>query len=58
MIGAKGTTVSFSAQDRRGFPQNGAVVRVIENNKHGPVVFAGVLKTASRVLLPCGISLS
>jgi len=41
VIGAKGTTVSFSAQDRRGFPQNGAVVRVIENNKHGPVVFAG-----------------
>jgi hypothetical protein len=41
VIGAKGTTINFSAQDRRGFPQNGAVVRVIENNEQGPVVFSG-----------------
>jgi len=41
VIGAKGTTINFSPQDRRGFPPNGAVVRVIENNKHGPAIFSG-----------------
>ena len=41
VIGAKGTTINLSAQDRRGFPQQGAVVRIIENNQHGRVVFSG-----------------
>jgi branched-chain amino acid transport system substrate-binding protein len=40
VLGAKGTSVDFSA-DRAGFPKQGAVVRVIQNNTHGPVVHSG-----------------
>jgi len=40
VLGAKGEAVDF-ARSRAGFPLNGAVVRVIENNTHGPVVHAG-----------------
>ena len=40
VLGAKGTTVDFSA-NRAGFSAQGAVVRVIKNNAHGPVVHSG-----------------
>ena len=40
VLGAKGTAYSFE-KGRAGFPLNGAVVRVIKNNDHGPVVHAG-----------------
>lgn len=40
VLGAKGTTIGF-AKGRAGFPKEGAVVRVIKNNTHGPVVFSG-----------------
>ena len=39
-LGAKGTSVDFSTS-RAGFSQQGAVVRVIKNNAHGPVVHSG-----------------
>ena len=39
-LGAKGTSVDFS-KDRAGFSKQGAVVRVIKNNTHGPVVHSG-----------------
>jgi branched-chain amino acid transport system substrate-binding protein len=41
-IGARGTTIGFSATKRAGFPEKGAVVRMIENNKHGRVVHSGL----------------
>jgi branched-chain amino acid transport system substrate-binding protein len=41
VIGAKGTSLSFAPDHRAGFPEQGAVIRVIENNRHGKVVFAG-----------------
>ena len=40
-IGAKGSTWGFRNGGRAGFDPQGAVVRVIKNNKHGPVVHAG-----------------
>jgi branched-chain amino acid transport system substrate-binding protein len=40
VLGAKGSAVDFSA-DRAGFSKQGAVVRVIKNNAHGPVVHSG-----------------
>lgn len=40
VLGAKGVSVDFSA-DRAGFSKQGAVVRVIKNNVHGPVVHSG-----------------
>lgn len=40
VMGAKGESISFS-KGRAGFSQEGAVVRLIENNTHGPVVFSG-----------------
>ncbi len=40
-IGAKGTSWSFRDGKRTGFDPQGAVVRVIKNNQHGPVVHAG-----------------
>jgi branched-chain amino acid transport system substrate-binding protein len=40
VIGAKGSAISFGDK-RAGFDPNGAVVRVIKNNDHGPVVFSG-----------------
>lgn len=40
VLGAKGTSYSF-AKGRAGFPVEGAVVRVIKNNDHGPVVHSG-----------------
>ena len=40
-IGAKGTSWGFRDGKRTGFDPQGAVVRVIKNNQHGPVVFAG-----------------
>jgi branched-chain amino acid transport system substrate-binding protein len=41
VLGAKGTTFSFAADHRAGFPEQGAVIRVIENNRHGKAIFAG-----------------
>ena len=40
-IGAKGTSWGFRDGKRTGFDPQGAVVRVIKDNQHGPVVFAG-----------------
>ena len=40
VLGAKGTSIGF-AKSRAGFSKQGAVVRVIKNNTHGPVVFSG-----------------
>jgi len=40
-IGAKGTSWGFGPGKRTGFDPQGAVVRIIKNNQHGPVVFAG-----------------
>lgn len=40
VLGAKGTAVDF-AVDRAGFSKQGAVVRIIKDNKHGPVVHSG-----------------
>jgi branched-chain amino acid transport system substrate-binding protein len=39
-LGAKGESVNF-VKSRAGFSLNGAVVRVIKDNTHGPVVHAG-----------------
>lgn len=39
VIGAKGASIGFGDK-RAGFDPNGAVVRVIKNNDHGPVVFS------------------
>ena len=41
VMGAKNTAYGFPAGKRTGFPPQGAVVRLITNNKHGPVVHAG-----------------
>ncbi len=41
VLGANGTMMTFSAKQRAGFPDKGAVMRLIENNKHGKAVFAG-----------------
>jgi branched-chain amino acid transport system substrate-binding protein len=41
VMGAKGTAYGFPGGKRSGFPPQGAVVRVIKNNRHGPVVHAG-----------------
>src|SRR5882757_7170770 len=41
VIGAKEGVFDFSADRRAGFPDKGAVIRLIENNRHGKVVFAG-----------------
>jgi branched-chain amino acid transport system substrate-binding protein len=38
--GAQGAKLTFDGK-RTGFDPNGAVVRVIKNNQHGPVVYAG-----------------
>ncbi len=40
VLGAKGTSYSF-AKGRAGYPVEGAVVRVIKNNDHGPVIHSG-----------------
>ena len=40
-IGAKGTSWGFGPGKRTGFDPQGAVVRIIKNNQHGPVVYAG-----------------
>jgi branched-chain amino acid transport system substrate-binding protein len=40
VVGAKGSSISFG-DTRAGFDRNGAVVRVIKNNDHGPVIFSG-----------------
>ena len=40
VMGAKGESISFS-KGRAGFSQEGAVVRLIKDNTHGPVVFSG-----------------
>jgi len=40
VLGAKGTSISFKS-GRAGFSQEGAVVRIIKNNTHGPAVFSG-----------------
>lgn len=40
-IGAKGTSWGFRDGKRTGFDPQGAVVRVINNNQHGPVVYSG-----------------
>jgi len=41
VMGAKGESINLTADNRRGFSVNGAVVRVIQNNTHGPVVHSG-----------------
>ena len=41
VIGARGTTLNFAPDHRAGFPEQGAVIRVIENNRHGKAIFAG-----------------
>jgi branched-chain amino acid transport system substrate-binding protein len=40
-IGAKGTSWEFRNGKRTGFDPQAAVVRVISNNQHGPVVYSG-----------------
>lgn len=40
VLGAKGTAISFK-NGRAGFSPQGAVVRIIQNNTHGPAVFSG-----------------
>ena len=40
-IGAKGSSWGFRDGKRAGFDPNGAVVRVIKDNTHGPVVHSG-----------------
>jgi branched-chain amino acid transport system substrate-binding protein len=40
-IGAKGTSWGFAKDKRTGFDPQGAVIRIIKNNQHGPVVFSG-----------------
>ena len=40
ILAAKGTAYSF-AKGRAGYPVEGAVVRIIKNNDHGPVVHSG-----------------
>jgi branched-chain amino acid transport system substrate-binding protein len=40
-IGAKGTAWGFKDGKRTGFDPQGAVVRIIKDNQHGPVVYAG-----------------
>ncbi len=40
-IGANGTSWGFRDGKRTGFDPQGAVVRIIKNNQHGPVVYAG-----------------
>jgi branched-chain amino acid transport system substrate-binding protein len=40
-IGAKGTSWGFRDGKRTGFDPQGAVVRIIKDNQHGPVVYAG-----------------
>lgn len=40
VLGAKGTAVDFSTR-RAGFSKQGAVVRIIKDNAHGPVVHSG-----------------
>ncbi len=40
VLGAKATSIGFK-NGRAGFSKEGAVVRVIKNNTHGPVVFSG-----------------
>tara|TARA_R110000868_G_scaffold104557_6_gene287967 strand:+ start:20728 stop:21888 length:1161 start_codon:yes stop_codon:yes gene_type:complete len=41
VMGAKGSSVNLSATDRRGFDPEGAVVRLIRDNNHGPAVHSG-----------------
>lgn len=41
VMGAKGSSVNLSATDRRGFDPEGAVVRLIKNNNHGPAIHSG-----------------
>jgi branched-chain amino acid transport system substrate-binding protein len=41
VIGATGTTLNFAPDHRAGFPEQGAVMRIIENNRHGKAIFAG-----------------
>lgn len=41
VIGARGTTLNFAPDHRAGFPEQGAVIRVIENNRHGKAIFTG-----------------
>ena len=41
VMGAKGATVNLSDEDRRGFDPEGAVVRLIHNNNHGPAIHSG-----------------
>ena len=41
VVGAKGSYWSFSGGKRAGFAANGAVVRIVENNLHGKVLFSG-----------------
>jgi branched-chain amino acid transport system substrate-binding protein len=41
VMGAKNTAYGFPKGKRTGFPPQGAVVRLITNNKHGPVVHSG-----------------
>ncbi len=41
VMGARGATVNLSEKDRRGFDPEGAVVRLIQDNNHGPAVHSG-----------------
>jgi len=41
VLGAKGTAYSFPNGKRAGYPLHGAVVRLIKDNDHGPVVHSG-----------------
>jgi len=41
VMGAKTESYGFAAGKRTGFPPQGAVVRLIKDNKHGPVVHSG-----------------
>ena len=41
VMGAKGSSVTLGKGKRAGFDQNGAVVRLIKDNQHGPAVHSG-----------------
>jgi branched-chain amino acid transport system substrate-binding protein len=41
VLGAKGTTFEFGPNRHAGFPDKGAVIRLIENNHHGRAIFSG-----------------
>ena len=41
VVGAKGSQITFHGDKRVGFDPQGATIRVIKNNEHGPVLWSG-----------------